>query len=450
VSAGTDSGADPKQPWPPPHTQRSTLFVLTVVMMFTMLDRQMLALMIEPMKKDFGISDTQAALLIGAAFSITYGIAGLPIARIADSWSRRNIVAISIAFWSAATVACGVAQNYAHMFLARLGIGIGESGYGPASWSMVTDTYPRERVAFATSILSVGAVIGTGLALVTGGAALAMMSHLPPLEVPLLGTIRYWQWAFIIGGLPGILWALMVMTLKEPVRRGFANTRRASASVAEVARYLMRDSRAYVAVIGGTAMKYLMTLGASQWMPTLLRREFGWELSHIGMLQGSLSLVAAPLGLIAGGKIAERWAREGRADANLRILLYSLCLAVPLYVVMPLLTSPWQVLGCFGAVLFIVALGTGPALAAFQVITPNQMRAQVSSVSQFCTNVIAFSLGPLIVALFTDYLFADPQDLKYSMSLSVAILGPLTILTVWQGLKPYARAYERTAQEFAP
>jgi MFS family permease len=443
-------GAPAAQAWPSAKVQRRTLFVLTVVVMFTVLDRQVMALMIEPMKQDFGVTDTQAALLLGAAFSLTYAIAGLPIARIADTWNRRNIVAISIAFWSLATMACGIAQSYTQMFIARLSIGIGESGYGPATWSMVTDTYPRERVAFATSILSVGALVGTGLALLLGGVALAFVAHLPPIDLPLVGTIRNWQWAFVIVGAPGLVWALVVLSLREPLRRGLAQAgKRSSLPVMEVVRYVAHDWRTYTAVIGGTAMKYLMTLGTSQWMPSLLRREFGWELSQIGMVQGTITLIAAPLGLVAGGKLAERWAKQGRSDTNLRIMFYSLCLAVPLYVVMPLLQGPWLVLAVFAVVLFIAALGTGPAVAAFQVITPNRMRAQVSSVSQFCTNVLAFALGPLIVALFTDYLFDDPRDLKYSMSLSVAILGPIAILIVWQGLKSYARSYERTAREFA-
>ena len=146
------------QPWPSARTSAYTLFVLTIVVMFTVLDRQVLALMIEPVKADFGISDTQAALLLGAAFSVTYGIAGLPIARIADTWNRRNLVAICIAFWSISTMACGIAQSYTQIFLARLGIGIGESGYGPATWSMVTDSFPREKVAFGTATLSIGAL----------------------------------------------------------------------------------------------------------------------------------------------------------------------------------------------------------------------------------------------------------------------------------------------------
>jgi MFS family permease len=409
-----------------------------------------LALMIEPVKADFGISDTQAALLLGAAFSLTYAIAGLPIARIADRWNRRNLVAICIAFWSAATMACGIAQSYAQLFLARLGIGIGESGYGPATWSMVTDTFPREKVAFGTATLSIGAMTGTALALIVGGAALAMVAHLPPIEVPFVGVVRSWQWAFFIVGLPGLLWALVVMTLKEPARRGLIKGQsKSSVTVRDVARYMGADWRTYTAVIGGMAMKYLMLLGNSQWLPTMMRREFAWELSKIGLVLGSMMLVIAPVGLLVGGRLSERWAKQGRSDANLRIMFYCLCASVPVSIIAPLVPDPWLMLMCHSVFLFITAMGTGPSVAAFQVITPNQMRAQVSAVSQFSTNVLAFALGPLIVALFTDYLFEDPRDLKYSMALCAAILGPLTVLIVLQGLKPYARSYERACREFA-
>jgi len=435
------------QAWPEKKTSYYTLFVLTVVVMFTVLDRQVLSLMIEPVKADFGISDTQVALLLGAAFSLTYAIAGLPIARIADTHNRRNLVAACMAFWSAATMACGVAQSYAQLFLARLCIGIGESGYGPAVWSIVTDTFPREKVAFGTGTLSIGAMVGSGGALVVGGGALALVSHLPGMDLPVLGTIRPWQWAFIIVGAPGVVWALIVLTTKEPQRRGVGTGKAAAASVMEVARYMGADWRTYLAVIGGTALKYLMTLGSSQWLPTLFRREFHWELSRIGLVLGTTMIVASTIGLITGGKLSERWAKQGRSDANLRLALYGLYVTVPLSVLYPLIPDPWLMLTVYAVSLFTAAVGMGPAIAAFQVITPNRMRAQVSSVSQFSTNVLAFALGPLIVALFTDYLFNDTGDLKYSMALSTAILGPLTILVVAQGMKSYARSYERTARE---
>ena len=425
-----------------------SLFVLTVVVLFTVVDRQILALLIQPVQADFGISDTQAALLLGAAFSLTYAIAGLPIARIADTSNRRNLVAICIAFWSTATMACGIAQNYVHLVLARMGIGIGESGYGPATWSIVTDSFPKEKVAFATGVLTVGATAGTGLALFMGGAVLAMVSHLPAVDLPFGGTMRPWQWAFVIVGLPGLLWSLMVLTTREPKRRGTKEgAALKSVPVREVAIYMRDEWRAYVAAIGGLAMKLLMVMGISQWMPTLYNREFGWELSDIGMITGGIAMCVSPVAMLVGARISEVWMRQGKSDANLRIVLYGLMVSVPCFTLAPLMPNPWMVLALHTVAVAISALGSGPAIAAFQLSTPNLMRAQVSSVSQFCTNVLAFAIGPLLVAIFTDYVFQDQQLLKYSIALSTAILGPITILVTWQGLKPYARTFDRIAAE---
>jgi MFS family permease len=451
-SAAVDdrAGAEPAgaaPPWPTSRQARYSLFVLAVVVMFTVLDRQVLALMIEPVKADFGISDTQAALLLGAAFSLTYAIAGLPIARLADRVNRRNLVAVCLAVWSAATMACGIAQNYAGLLLARMGIGIGESGYGPASWSIVTDSFPREKVAFATGTLGIGAMVGTGMAMFLGGAVLALVAGLPPLELPLVGVMRPWQWAFIIVGAPGLLWALVVLTTHEPARRGAAGPRHQSVPVREVARFMAGDWRTYLATIGGTCIKNLLALGPGLWMPTMLYREFGWKLSTAGLALGAITIVCTPIAMVAGGKWSEAWARQGRTDANLRVVLYALFAAVPLSILTPLLPSATWVLVAYALQMLATGLGFGPGIASFQVVTPNAMRAQVGSVTQFSANVLAFALSPLIVALFTDMLFHDPAQLKYSIALSAALFGPLSVLIVAQGMGPYRRSYERAVRE---
>jgi MFS family permease len=426
------------------------MFVLGVVVMFTILDRQVLALMIEPIKADYGISDTKAALLLGAAFSLTYAIAGLPIARIADTANRRNLIAICIAFWSMATMACGVAQNYTHLFLARLGIGVGEAGYAPATWSMVTDTFPREKVAFVTGTIAIGGHMGNGLALILGGSALAFVAHFPAMELPFFGPLRPWQWAFIIVGLPGLIWAMVVMTLKEPMRRGLAaGIKQKSVPAIEVARYLANDWRTYVAIIGGMCVKTLMSMGTSQWMPSLFRREFGWTLTEIGLAQGCVVLAVGPAGLIAGGKLSEYMHRRGIIDADMRIVLWAMIGTVILSTIFPLVGHPQWMLALYGCNIFVASLGIGPGTASFQVITPNQMRAQVSAIYMFAMNVVGFALGPLVVALFTDYLFKDPQDLKYSLSLCAVILGPIAVAVIAQGMKPYKASYERAVRDFA-
>lgn len=450
VEAGADSGGPPAgpQPWPTRRSAYYSLFVMTVVVMFTVIDRQILALMIEPMKADFHISDTQVAFLIGAAFSITYGIAGIPIARIADTRNRRNLVAASIAFWSICTMGCGIAQNYAGLVLARLGIGIGESGYGPASWSIATDNFPREKVAFATSTYGIGAMIGIGLASFLGGAVLALVGDMPPVALPFGGIIRPWQWAFVIVGLPGLLWSLVVLTSREPPRRGrAAGPRTRAVPVAEVARWLRDDWRTYIAVIGGACMKLLVSAAPATWGATFYHRQFGWSLAQAGMSSGIVTLIVSPPAMILGGKLSERWTRRGRPDANLRIVVMGLLLSVPLLALYPLMPYPYLALSVQAVAVFVGTLGFGPGVASFQVITPNRMRAQVSSLSQFSTNVIAFALSPLIVALFTDYLFRDPHALRYSMALSTLIMGVLALIVTIQGLKPYARSYARAVRE---
>jgi MFS family permease len=449
IAAGAQDEAPMADTHELPSSRQSywSLFVLTIVVMFTVLDRQILGLMIEPVKKDFGISDTRAALLLGAAFAFPYAIAGMPIARLADSWNRRNLVAACIGFWSLATCACGLAQSYVHMFIARLGIGAGESGYGPATWSIVADSFPREKVAFGTGMLSIGGTVGGGLALFLGGAILAFTEHLPVVALPFGGHIRPWQWAFIFVGLPGLLWALVVLTTREPNRRGAIKGVKSTVPVRDVASFMGDNWRVYIAVIGGLCMKMLMGAGMSQWMPTFYHREFGWKIADIGLIIGGMTLVIAPIALITGGKLSEHWMKRGTPDANLRIVLYGLMVGVPVAIATPLMPSPWLVIAMSAVSMFISSLGTGPGIASFQIVTPNRMRAQVSSVYQFSTHVISLTIGPLVVALFTDYLFGDPQAIKYSISLCAALLGPVTILLVWQGLKPYARAYERAVRE---
>jgi MFS family permease len=438
------------EPWPPRKDAYYSLFVMTIVVMFTVLDRSVLSLLIDPIKQDFGITDTQAALLLGAAFSLPYGIVGIGIARLADWSNRRNLVAASVAFWSACTVACGVAQGYASLLIGRMGIGAGESGYGPASWSIATDNWPREKVAFATATMGIGAMLGTGLALFLGGAVLHFVSGMAPVELPGIGVIRPWQWTFIIVGAPGMIWALVVLTSKEPPRRGLAPGQVAQkVPVKEVGHWLWDDRRTYFAVIGGMCIKAMLLTGPATWGATFLHRQFHWELSRIGIISGTITLVISPIALMAGAKLSEHWIRQGRNDANLRIVFYGLLVSVPLMIIAPLMPSPYLVLAVNAAVGFVGTLGFGPSIAAFQVITPNRMRAQVGGLTQFCNNVIAFAVSPLIVALFTDYLFRDEGALKYSMMLNAIIMGSLSLAVVWQGLGPYARSYQRAVREIA-
>jgi MFS family permease len=391
-----------------------------------------------------------AALLIGLAFSLPYGIIGIPVARLADRGNRRNLIAASLAVWSACTVACGAAQGYLSLLLARMGIGAGESGYGPASWSIAADYWPREKVAFATAAMGFGATLGTGLALFLGGAVLHFVSGMEPVHIAGLGVIRPWQWTFFIVGAPGMLWALVVLTSKEPPRRGLDPSKKVEdVPVKEVVKWLRDDWRSYLATIGGFGMRAVMLVVPLTWSATLLHRQYGWDLSKIGLIMGTITLIVNPIGLMVGAKISERWNKQGRKDTDLRIVFYSLLINIPVMTLAPLMPNPYLVIALNALAGFVIYVTFGPSVASFQVITPNRIRAQIGSLTQFCNNVVAQSISPILVALCTDYIFHDDHALKYSMSIVTGLMGIGALLLTWQGLKPYARSYERAVREFA-
>jgi len=437
-------------PWPSRASAYYSLFVITVVVMFTVLDRGVMSLLIEPMKQDFGISDTEAALLIGSAFSIPYGVIGLAVARFADRGNRRNLIAVSIAVWSACTVVSGMMQTYLGMLIARVGVASGESSYGPAAWSIATDNWPREKVAFATGVMGIGAMVGTALSMFLGGAVLHFVAGMPPIAMPWGGVIRPWQWAFIVVGIPGLLWTFVVLTTREPPRRGVAAGQKAeNVPIRDVVRWLLNDWRTYLAVLGGTAVKGLMLFAPLTWNATYLHRRFGWELADAGMIYGTMVLIYSPFSILTGAKLSEILTRRGRLDANILIMFVGLCCSVPFMIAGPLMPTPYLFLACGAVSGFIGGVGFGPAVAAFQLITPNRMRAQVGGLSQLLNFLIAWALAPLIVALFTDYLFRDPAKLGYSLVLNAIIIGTLAIIITGQGIRPYRRSYERAVRDFA-
>jgi hypothetical protein len=259
--------------------------------------------------------------------------------------------------------------------------------------------------------------------------------------------MRSWQWALLIVGLPGLIWSGVVMMTHEPIRRGIASGAKKLVPVSDVLKYMAQEWRCYTATLGGVAMKYLVVLGFNQWIPTLFHRQFDWPLSKIGLIQGSIAIIAAPIGMLCGAKLSERWIKQGKLNANLLIALICMCVLVPISIIVPLLPTPELMLAALPISYFFFSLGVGPNVAAFQLITPSNIRSQIGAVSQFASNVVAFTFAPLIIALFTDYLFKDPMMLKYSMALSAVLLGPLALFTVWQGLKPYTKTIERVSKE---
>ncbi len=436
-----------EQPWPSPRRAWYALAVLTVGLMVATIDRSILSLLVGPIKHDLGVTDTQMSLLLGMAFVSIYAFLGLPIARLADVSSRRLVIGIGIAFWSAMTGLSGLAHTYRLLFLARVGVGAGEASFAPATYSMLTDSFPREKLPRAMAVMSIGFTAGSGLALILGGWVIHLVTGVSEVNLPWIGSVHPWQLAFFAVGLPGLLLALVMATVREPARRGLmagsGTAPRTSLPLKQIFAFLHSERRAYWPIFLAMGIKALLGFGMSAWTPTFFVRTYGWTMPQIGFMTGLILLIVSPLGLLAGGWLAEGYARKGYEDANMRVVLIATAAALPITILYPLMPTPELALSGLALMQFILSLGIGPGNAALQIITPNQMRSQVSALYMFIFNTVGYGLGPTTVALFTDYVFRAESALRYSITSVAAIAAPTALFVVWYGLKPYGQSVLR-------
>ncbi|WP_375206844.1 spinster family MFS transporter [Hyphococcus sp.] len=446
ISATAPSPSQKPAPARPPANPVSpfrawwAIFIFTIALMFNFLDRQLLTLLITPIKADLNLTDTQISILVGFMFVLFYISVGIPISRLVDRGPRKWIIGAGIAFWSLMTAACGLAQNFWQLAVARMGVGIGESCNGPATYSMTADMFPRDKLARPISIINIGMVMGSGMALLVGGYLIVWLTELGPQTFPVIGTLKPWQMTFVIVGLPGILWALlMVLTVPEPPRKD-EGTGAVTPSFGKVLSFFGFWGAAYFPMFFAAGVKSMLSFGNAVWSPAFFERSFGYAPGEPGPILGAIGLIVAPLGLIIGGQAATWLASKGQDDANMRIVLWVSIALVPLAIIYPLAPAAWMAFALYGALLFLGSLGAGPANAAMQVITPGRMRGTVSALYIAIFNVMGYGAGPLVVALMTDNVFKNEAMLGASMAAAAAILGPVGLFLSWKALKPYARA----------
>lgn len=444
-----------RRPWPSSRTAWYAVGVLTFAYLVSFVDRQILSLLIEPIRADLGISDTQVSLLGGFAFALLYTFAGIPLAWLADHRSRRVIIAIGVTLWSAMTALCGLSKTFWQMFLARVGVGVGEASLTPSAYSMIADYFPPQKLARAMGVYMAGGAIGAGLALVVGGVVLALTADLPQITLPVVGVLRPWQFAFMLVSLPGVLVVILMMTVKEPLRRGSLQLHRGGihlqsgehsgrdvVSPRAASRYVREHWRIYLPLYAGFAVLSLMKNAILVWTPTMYIRTYGWEASSIGYVYGLFLLIFGPLGAVGGGWLADRWRTRGRTDASLRLVMLATFLCAPIAASMPLMPGAIESLILLAVLTFLLFVIGAVTPAAFQLVTPNPLRAQVSAVALFVNNFLGIGLGPTLVALITDYGFGDDLALRYSISIVALVFAPVGAITFWSGLKAY-RAEEK-------
>jgi len=423
------------------------LMFLAYVVSF--IDRQVLGVLVGPIKADLQLSDFQFSLLQGAAFAILYSVMAIPLGRLTDTKNRKLIVAIGVFGWSLMTIGCGMAKNFGQLFVMRMGVGVGEAALSPAAYSMIADSFTREKLTRAMAIYKAGLYVGGGLALVLGGYIYDYYDAIPDLLFPLLGSVNAWQATFVSVGLPGFLLSFMILFIKEPTRKGMIRaddgSQPASLKIREVFAFMFVEHRQlYISLFVGCSILAIVGAGYSSWFTEMLIRNFSLQRSHAGSLVGSVIILSGLLGVFSGPVFVGYFQRRNFADSNMRVLMFLSIALIPTSIAAPQMSSHVMALALLSVTVFFQASYMGVAAAAVQMVTPNQMRGQATAVYMFATNMLGLALGSTLVAVLTDFVFVDEGALMHSLSVISAVLLPMAAWMFWRGLNAFSAAVKKS------
>lgn len=416
--------------------------VLTLIYVFSFMDRQIFSLLVRPLRSDLHIGDTQVSLLMGFSFALFYTFFGIPIGYLADVYSRRLIIATGLVLWSVFTAGCGLAQTFALMLVLRMGVGVGEAALSPAAYSLITDYFPGERLATAMSVYSMGIYVGSGLSFLLGGLVVSYASAKTMWNLPLVGAIHPWQLIFFVVGLPGIALAPLLCTVREPTERRAAALRSA-VPMRRVLSYLLENRTTVLLHNIGFGLLALSSYASSAWVPEFYRRRFHWDIGTIGIVYGSIVAVMGCLGLLGAGRIADSLQSRGRANSTPFVGAWIALAWIPINCLLYLAPSAtWATIWLVPAAT-LAAAPFGVAPAAIQQIMPPAMRCRASAVYLFIVNIIGLGIGPTAVGASTQYLFRRHDAVQFSLVLVTSLACALAALLLYSALNPFLASLDR-------
>lgn len=424
--------------------------VLMLAYISSFIDRQVLTLLVKPLKRDFNITDTQYGLLVGLSFAIFYTFLGIPIGRMADRQNRKKIIVWGIAIWSIMTALCGVTHTYSQLFLARIGVGIGEAALSPAAYSLITDLFPRSKLGTALGIYNIGVYLGSGLSILLVALVLKLLKMEGMIAVPFFGNIFPWQLVFFIVGLPGLLIVLLIFfTVKEPSRQ---HIRQNAVSINMVKNYFFAHQKAILCLFFGIAFMAFGSYAVTSWTPTLLERRYGFTAPEAGLLLGTIITIFSTSGVIVGGRLGDRLTKNNRPDAKMRVGFWGMatgwCIGVILLISFLLKIESVQVFIALLAILcFFTALPYGSATAAVQEMTPPSMRATFSALFLFVVNLVGLTGGPWLVGFLNDVVFHDINQVHIALAITILIGTTTSSLLLYSGLSAFSDAVEASIIE---
>ncbi|MBO0859968.1 MAG: MFS transporter [Chloracidobacterium sp.] len=420
------------------------VIVLMLCYTLSFIDRQILSMLVGPIRRDFKISDTGVGLLQGLAFVTFYTFMGLPVGWLVDRYSRRMIIGVGVFFWSMMTALCAAAGNFWTLFAARMGVGVGEATLGPAAMSMTADNFPKEKLGGALSVYAMGIFIGSGIAMIVGGAVTQHVAEMPAVTLPVLGEIASWRLTFLIVGAPGLLVGSLIYTVREPLRRNLLRKAdgQSRLSLGETLREFGLRWRSVAGICVALSAQAACNYAILAWAPEYFIRVHKWQRATTGLTLGLMLLTAGISGMYAGGRLCDHWIRKGISEAPLKVglvgtvwagVFFGSAMSMPNLKWLLVLMAPAQ---------FFLALPVGSSYASLQLIFPNQLRGQVSALMVFTISLGGQSLGPLLPGVLNDYVFRDGNMIGWSLAITVVLASAVSAALCGATYKPYRTHYE--------
>ncbi len=416
------------------------VFLLTLIYVFSFIDRFILGLLIEPIKAELNLSDLQVGILLGPSFALFYALMGLPLGWLADKKRRTFIIGLGLALWSLATAASGLARNFLHLFLARMSVGVGEATLSPCAMSLIADSFPKEKRGKPIAFYSMAISLGAGIAYIAGAAVISWANTSPSVSLFGFADLSAWRLSLLIVGLPGLLLVPLVLLLREPKRTQDTLTNSEDnykAVFAHIAKH-WPTFLGFVSVFG-----YIILIGYSTtWGAATFSRTWGWSPIQFGQALGTLFIVFGPLSINLGGWLSDKLYQRGNHTAPMLVGLIGIPITTLGAIAWPLMPSATLALLPLSLLVIGTALSSATGVTALLNIIPSNIRGRTIAVYYMATSLFGIGVGPVAIGLLNDSVFG-PENLRISMALLPVIFGLPLMFFMPKTLKSYQRLYDR-------
>jgi len=434
------ASADDTAQYPSAGVAWYALIVLLLLYFMYFVDRNILTLLVAPVRKDLGINDSQIGILNGYSFSVLNGLFAIPFGWYADRHSRKHVLVLGITIWGCSTVASGFTTTFTELMLTRMGLGLGEAALAPVAFSLISDYFRKEKRGTAVGVYGIGGFGGIGLSYLIGGAVLATFRGVDTVNLPLIGTTSLWHAAFIAVGGITLLLALLTSTIQEPPR--IDSLQKATGAAGEVGfwAHMRTHWLAFWLVIGGYTCLGILAIGWFAWLPSYFIRVFHMPPVQAGIQVGWTTTIAGVTGAVVGGFIADRLMKRGaRGGKVLNLFIMFVCWIV---CALGILFSNSIAMSLVWTFIFTFADGIGFMQYGniMQEMFPVHLRARSIAAWGVCSSMFSYGVGPLLFGLSTDFVFHGDDGLRYTLGLVSLPVIAIGLACAWFARKPYDRA----------